>query len=70
MGKPNTQTNGDPAVCMVVGCCRKALYRNPVSAKSSRTKGHGYCSVHRDMAVSTFVASDASMDYMERAWGL
>ncbi len=70
MPKPNTHTNGDPAVCMVVGCSRKALYRNPLKNKTSGNKRHGYCSVHRDMAVSTHRVSDSSMEYMERAWGI
>lgn len=34
---------GDVAICMVVGCERKAIYR-----RSSQSK-HGYCAVHKSM---------------------
>jgi hypothetical protein len=42
---------GDPAVCMVVGCERAALYRN---AESNRVRGtqRGYCRGHKELAVS------------------
>mgnify|MGYP001575323344 CR=1 FL=1 len=50
-------SNGEPAICMVVGCGRKAIYRNANtnnSRKSMGSKGtqHGYCSQHRELAVS------------------
>jgi hypothetical protein len=35
--------------CMVIGCGKRAIYRNPTSASTSNTQ-RGYCSAHREMA--------------------
>lgn len=43
--------NGDPAVCMVPGCRKKAIYRNYVSAKRQKTQ-RGYCAAHKALAVN------------------
>jgi hypothetical protein len=43
-------THGDIAVCMVVGCERRAIYRSP--AKSSRKAVHGYCAEHKALALT------------------
>ena len=50
MAKRAVNNHGDPAICMVVGCGRKALYRNAGSARTGNTQ-RGYCSAHRAMAV-------------------
>lgn len=46
----NVNAHGDKALCMVVGCGRRALYRNGQSKKKNRDAG--YCSTHKDLAVS------------------
>ena len=46
---------GDPAICMVRGCSRKAIYRNASTSRLRKYLGstgiqRGYCSQHRDLA--------------------
>lgn len=53
--------NGDPRLCMVVGCGRKALYRNAESVKVHGTQ-RGYCSEHREMASSRGTKRHASSE--------
>lgn len=54
---------GPSGICLVVGCRRKALYRNPTPQKD-RHPAAGYCSDHRGMA---FVRGTASRDMQERS---
>ena len=55
-GARDIRPNGDTAICMVIGCGRRALYRNASTASRVGYHGvtgtHGYCSAHRDRAIS------------------
>ena len=53
MSKPNTDTHNKPLnTCMIVGCNKKAIYKNAQTAKTSRAKEqHGYCSDHKSYAI-------------------
>jgi hypothetical protein len=48
--------NGDALVCMVVGCGKKAIYKNAQSARTGVVRG--YCSTHKAMATSPISATD------------
>lgn len=50
---------GDPSVCMIVGCTRKAIYRKGQSKR-------GYCRPHRALAVQQL--SEASAIGRLDAW--
>lgn len=49
MEKPPINRRADPAVCMVVGCEKKALYRNAQSVAAIKTQ-RGYCRDHKALA--------------------
>ena len=66
-------TSGNPSVCMVVGCGKKAIYRNVMTVRMSRCKGnrytaaHGYCSDHKSLAVCAANRSlESEADYYSR----
>lgn len=48
----------DPAICMVIGCERKAIYRNAATNTDRKSKGattlqRGYCFAHKSHAFTT-----------------
>lgn len=47
MGTVRINQFGDATICMVVGCAKKALYRNPNSKGAHR----GYCRLHKALAM-------------------
>lgn len=48
----------DAAICMAVGCTKKALYVNARSRRNGRARG--YCSEHKSMAFSVSQKGDDS----------
>jgi hypothetical protein len=52
------------ATCMVVGCERRAIYRNAESARSKGTQ-RGYCSIHRALAVSNWKRTHYNRNYYD-----
>ena len=56
-------TRGEVCVCMVVGCARKAIYRNVFSNRAQGTQ-RGYCSIHKHLAVNT--PNDKDADFYGR----
>lgn len=54
----------DPAVCMVIGCEKKALYRSGSRAQ------RGYCALHRSYAVPQLSVSSEEQKaaYLLREW--
>ncbi len=62
------KNKADAAACMVEGCDRKALYKNAISARDGCKRG--YCSAHRQMAVTKLTTSEAVVDGLMRRLGL
>lgn len=59
-------SKGPDGICMVVGCHKKAIYKNARTAKSNKSKAftsqRGYCSDHRAMAITT--NNEKTIDYI------
>lgn len=58
-----TYKAGDPNVCMVVGCERKALYRSLKQTK------RGFCAQHKDRAVLPAGDISAGAEFHARSAG-
>jgi hypothetical protein len=67
--RPNVNNGSDVGLCMVVGCGRKAIYRN---ASTNRQNGsqRGYCSKHKSFAIESSRTLESVSDYIVRraAW--
>jgi len=73
MGRHGLDVKGDPRICMVVGCRKKAIYQNAMSRRVWKAKGEaglrGYCSEHRDRAIGHHEKSEAAQsDYVIAKW--
>jgi hypothetical protein len=56
--------NGDPRVCMVVGCERVALYIRANARQSACVRG--YCSQHKALAADTTRTLDAQLEFLAK----
>lgn len=55
----------DAGECMVVGCTKRAIYRNATSVRNSGVV-RGYCRLHRDKAVTRLSTScsESEVDWL------